>query len=607
MQKLGKVFFQILVFALFLNKGVSAASFTAPGDSTKAKKGHSTKSTTKSTSKESSKSSAKAPAKSSSKAKDENTTDQPLVLHPIVRLGTGLLSYIGNAKTGTGSSIIQSPASGRIGYELGIAQKLSPVTEFNLYFLYGNLAVTDRTPTVNWNFQSTIAGGGINLLFKILPKQEVTPYVIAGVESYEFLSRADIYDKNGFQYYNWTDGSLRSLPQTSPNAASAKVLYQSYNYSTDIRSLNLDGSGKYTQQTFAIPLGIGLMFHVGTRADFMLGTTLHFTFTDHIDGLTPQVNGALKGSLSNDMFVMTYASIRFNLTRDHPKTHRYDDIDKDPYLAKDTVHPNQPGKFDTSLYALQHQYEMYTDSTGKFGKRQVDPFHWKVANAIPDNSGPKTTVPTKVTPANTTNASSDAVIYKIQLLATYVKLAEGITFAGINDRASVDVDRGMYRYTTGNFTDYNEALKYYNQLRAIGYTDAFIRATKNGKDVAVNAGHPSTSAATTTTAAKTATPTANSWVDKLGTGLVFKLQLGVFGSIAPDQAFMSTLNQFKDVVIIKDNAGLSHYLVGGYKDFASATAARDQMKTGGIKDACVMAFNNGRYISNADAINLQKK
>lgn len=581
MQKLGKVFFQILLLTLFLNEGVSAASLVCPGDSTKTKKGPSAKA-----------------------AKADNSEDQPLILHPIVRLGTGVLSYIGNAKTGTGNSIIQSPASGRIGYELGIAQKLTPVTEFNLYFLYGNLAVTDRTPTVDWNFQSTIAGGGINLLFKFLPKQEVTPYAILGVESYEFFSRADIYDKNGFQYYNWTDGTLRSLPQTSPNAATAKVLYQSYNYSTDIRSMNLDGSGKYTQQTFAIPIGVGFMFHLGTRADFMIGTTLHYTFTDHIDGLTPQVKGALKGNITNDMFVMTYASVRFNLTRDHPKTHRYDDIDKDPYLTKDTVHPNQPGKFDTSLYALQHNYEMYTDSTGRFGKRQVDPFHWKVANAVPDNSGPKT-VGTKVTPANSTNANSDAVIYKIQLLATYVKLAEGITFAGINDRASVDVDRGMYRYTTGNFTDYNEAVKYYNQLRAIGYTDAFIRATKNGKDISPNGGHPASN--TATTAAATKTPSANSWVDKLGTGLVFKLQLGVFGAVAPDQAFMSTLNQFKDVVIIKDNAGLTHYLVGGYKDFASATAARDQLKTGGVKDACVMAFNNGRYISNADAIAMQKK
>lgn len=599
MQKLGRVFFRTLLVSLCISEGVTAASFAGPKDSLAAKKSQSAK-----------------PSNSNgSDANAQKSPEQPLVLRPILGLGTGVLSYIGNAKQ-NGTSIIQSPAAGRIGYMLSIAQPLSPVTEFSLNFMYGNVAVTDRTPAADWNFQSTLTGGGINVVFNILPKQDLTPYILVGVESYEFLSRADIYSSSGYQYYNWTDGTLRSLPQSSPNAATATILNQSYNYSTDIRSLNLDGSGNYTQQTFAIPVGIGFKFRIAHRADFMVGTTIHYTFTDHIDGLTPQVSGPLKGSLSNDMFVMTYAMVRINLTREHPKTHRYDDIDKDPYLTKDTVHAAPTGKFDTSLYALQHQYEMYMDSTGKYGKVQVDPFHWKIANATPDNSNPRTysNVKTPVTPANTANTSPDAVIYKIQLLATFVKLAEGITFAGINDKASVDQDnRGMYRYTTGNFTSYTEAVSYLNKLKGIGYSDAFIRATKNGKDLNVNGGNPTSKGGapaatnTSTAAASTSKPSANSWADKLGTGLVYKLQLGVFGTTAPDQNFMSTLNQFKDVVIIKDNAGLNHYLVGSYSDFAGATAARDQLKTGGIKDACVMAFNNGRYISNNDAQNLQKK
>ncbi len=602
MQKLGKVFFRILLLAFLLSSVTSATLFAQTKDSTK----------------HHSKSASKAAKNNGSKASADNSADQPLLIHPIIRLGTGVLSYIGNAKPGTGTTTIQNPASGRIGYELALAQKLSPVTEFNLYFLYGNLSVTERTSTVDWNFQSTIAGGGINILFKLLPKKEVTPFALLGVESYEFFSRADVYDAYGNQYYNWTDGSLRSLPQTAPNAAAAKILYQDYSYETDIRSLNLDGSGKYTQQTFAIPVGIGIMMHVGTRADFMVGTTLHYTFTDHIDGLTPQNQGVLKGDISHDMFLMSYVSIRFNLTRDHPKTHRYDNIDNDPYIMKDTVHPFAEGKFDTSAAARQREYEMYMDSTGKFGKVQVDPFSWKVKNAVPPtNTGVKattSTIPSKVTPANSSNTNTDAVVYKVQLLATYVKLAEGITFAGINDKAAVIVDKGMYRYSTGNFTNFNDAAKYLNQLKGIGYSDAFITATQNGKFVTVSQG---TGAAKTTTAtannttskatSTAATPAVNSWVDKLGTGLVFKLQLGVFGATAPDAAFMSRLSQFKDVIVIKDNAGLSHYLVGGYKDFTSATTARDQMKTSGVKDACVMAFNNGRYISNADAINMQKK
>lgn len=519
-----------------------------------------------------------------------------------------MLSYIGNVKANIGTTSIQSPASGRVGYDLGLSQKLSPVTEFSLEFLYGNLAETQYTPTSNWNFQSTIAGGGINFLFKILPKQDVTPYVIIGVESYEFLSRADIYDQYGNEYYSWSDGTLRSTPQNASNAAYAKILNLNYDYSTDVRSLNLDGSGKYSQQTFAIPLGVGFMFKVGTRADFMVGSTLHYTFTDHIDGLTPQVSGPLKGTLSHDMFAFTYATVRFNLTRDHPKSHRYDYVDN--IDLTDTVHPYGAGRFDTSEATLQEQYEREMDTTGKYAKQTIDPFHWKITTPVAvkvntttaktGTSGGNKSAENKTgaTAANTTNAAGG--VYKIQLLATYVPLAEGITFAGINDKAAVDVSNGMYRYTTGNFTNMADAQKYLNQLRAIGYTDAFIRGAGNGNPAV---GNNANNAANGTPKQGSAAAIAQA----VGTGLVYKIQLGVYGSVAPDQHFMSTLNQFQDLKVVKDNAGLSHYLVGSYTSYKDAADAMNKAKAGGIKDVCVMAFNNGHYISNAQAQSMEKK
>jgi hypothetical protein len=453
------------------------------------------------------------------------------------------------------------------------------------------------------------------LLFKILPKQDVTPYVIIGVESYEFLSRADIYDQYGNQYYSWSDGTLRSIPQGASNQASAKILSNDYSYETDVRSLNLDGSGKYSQQTFAVPVGVGFMFRVGTRADFMVGTTLHYTFTDHIDGLTPQVSGPLKGTLSNDMFMFTYVTLRFNLTRDHPKTHRFENAQFD---LSDTVHPYVAGQFDTTDDVLQRQYLLYMDSTGEYGQRQVDPFHWKRATPIaeqqetppvakvnkkskPENQNGGNN--TQVTPSNPTTPPGN-VIYKVQLLATYIPLAEGITFAGINDKASVDVDKGLYRYTTGNFTNFADAVKYLNQLKAIGYTDAFIRATSNGKNITIA---QAAASASSNSGGAPRTGSAAAIAQAVGSGLVYKIQLGVFGTAAPDQNFMSTLNQFKDLKIVKDNSGLSHYLVGSYTSFKDANAARDQAKQGGIKDVCVMAFNNGHYISNAQAVSLEKK
>jgi len=87
-------------------------------------------------------------------AQSKDTTT--LIIHPIIRLGVGMLSYIGNVKQMRYNQY-SKPASGRVGYDLGLTQKLSPVTEFSLEFLYGNVAETQYTPPAYWNFQSTLA------------------------------------------------------------------------------------------------------------------------------------------------------------------------------------------------------------------------------------------------------------------------------------------------------------------------------------------------------------------------------------------------------------------------------------------------------------------
>jgi len=610
MQKLSKVFFRAVLLFLFLSPGISptlSAQFI----------------------------------EKSVKDSADNANKKGFTVQPVIRVGAGMLSYIGNVKIGSSSTTIQSPSSGRPGYDIGLAQKISPAIEFSLNFLYGNVAVTEQTTDAIWNFQSTLMGGGINLLFKILPKQEVSPYIIIGVESYQFSSKANIYDQYGDEYYAWSDGTLRSLPQSSPSAASAKILNLNYNYSSDVASLNLSGAGTYNQQTFAIPVGLGFMFRLSDRTDFMIGSTLHYTFTDHIDGLTPQVQGPLKGTTSNDMFVFTYVSLRFNIIGTH-RSHWTDDLILDTTnLLRDTLHADMPGHFDTSDAALQLQYEKYMDSTGQFAEHHVDPFHWKVANPVgtkgnvtnypakpvtPTISSAAPTTPvapvsvpvtpapvtptatppvapvteTSVTPV-TAATNSGIVIYKIQLLATRVKLADGVSFAGTNGKADVEDDNGLYRYTTGNFTSQSEAENYLNTVKAAGYTDAFIRVEQNDKNVPAaevqSPAKPNVAPAETAVAAR---PGAKS-------GLVFKVQLGVFSNASPDQNFMSLLNQFKDVSIIKDRAGLNHYLVGSYGDYQSASSERDQVKAAGFKDACVMAFYNGYYISMPEAMSLQKK
>jgi sugar lactone lactonase YvrE len=89
-------------------------------------------------------------------------------------------------------------------------------------------------------------------------------------------------------------------------------------------------------------------------------------------------------------------------------------------------------------------------------------------------------LPAKSLPLAKTN---DGIVYKIQLLATRNKLSEGIIVAGTKEKASVDLDNGVYKYSAGCFTNFRDAVKYLKQLRAMGYDDLFISASEDKNSV----------------------------------------------------------------------------------------------------------------------------
>src|ERR1700722_5804946 len=73
--------------------------------------------------------------KDTSKKSDAALINDQFVLKPVIGLGTGMFSYIGNIKAL--NSTVQNPMTSRIGYDLSFTQKLNPVIEFSLYALFG--------------------------------------------------------------------------------------------------------------------------------------------------------------------------------------------------------------------------------------------------------------------------------------------------------------------------------------------------------------------------------------------------------------------------------------------------------------------------------------
>jgi hypothetical protein len=433
----------------------------------------------------------------SSKTKHE----EPLVVKPTVGFSLGMLSFIGDHN----GSHVSDPQYGRLGYQLSLAQRLSPSLLFSMNFLYGSLAATEHSGSTYLNFESQIRAGSIELEYNFdnffkLKTRKMSPYVSLGFESFEFLSKSDMFDAYGNKYFYWNDGSIRNI---DPD----------YTYETDLRTLNKSDYGKYSEFSFAIPVGAGMLFHLSPRLDFKIGTTLHFTFTDYIDGLPASQVGPGK---HYDKFLMSSFMLRYDLfnpdeasaTKD---SHRFDDVDfaaldmedsdndgvpdvRDScqgtpagvvvdvkgcpvdtdgdgvpdYLDKE---PNTPAKsiVDVNGVAMSdsliaESWDRFNDSTGKYALHEVLPPGGHMGFHAPRRDKKEYTV----------------------LLGAFKKglSTEKMTkFLSIEDIRSTNLDDSTTVYTAGRFGDVLSAEKRKKQLVADGMPEAKVVYLKNGKFV----------------------------------------------------------------------------------------------------------------------------
>ena len=232
---------------------------------------------------------------------------------PHLGVGAGTLTFIGDVgenNQGFGFTVSDFAYRARLTY---------PIYDFldaSFQFTLGRLTGNERTIDRNLNFQSEVRGGGLNLMYNFnhfLPQNRtVSPYVSIGIQSFEFLSKTDMFDANGFMYHYWSDGTIRNMAEGSPGSGSSVLLNRDYIYETDLRDLNLDGFGDYNERSFSVPIGVGANVPIGEKAHFTIGTELHFTGTDLIDNLSKDGEGIRQGNKGNDKFLFTWFSLNYN-------------------------------------------------------------------------------------------------------------------------------------------------------------------------------------------------------------------------------------------------------------------------------------------------------
>jgi hypothetical protein len=441
---------------------------------------------------------------------DSNQLPKEFVLKPIVGLGVGMFTFYGDIN----NQKLVLPQTSRLGYELSISQNLNSFLNLRFYVLFGQLGANERSATDrNLNIQSEIRMGGLNISYNfdhILPKKRIIePYFTLGFESFEYLSKTDLYDQNGNQYYYWSDGSIKNMAENDPNAANAIYLIRDYTYESDIRELNIDGFGKYPERSFAYTIGGGATMILHKQVTFRIGTAMHYTMTDFIDGVTENSTGLRKGDSKNDKFLMSSFSIHYEFKERKKKTGKdttnFRDVDffaldledKDGDGVKDFSDSCQgtpngvavdvkgcPLDGDNDLVpdyrddeqnsapnafvdergvtlsdsAIAMNYRIYIDSVGEFNDVIILP--------VVSAGGNYSTAP------------------KMEYTVLLAKFTSGVPpdvmdkLLTIDDVTSTSLKDSSTAYTAGKFTKLSDAINYAMKMRAQGFADAKVVALR---------------------------------------------------------------------------------------------------------------------------------
>ena len=520
---------------------------------------------------------------------------------PTLTAGIGMFNFYGDVKTNENRN--NNPFNGNLGFQIGLRQELSDAFDANLYFLFGKLTANERSVDRNLNFESrvTVVGAGVTYNFNNFMKRSraVTPHISLGIETFEFQSRTDLYDKYGNEYNYWSDGSIRNLPENSPDADESILIQRDYTYETDLRSRNYDGEGDYPERSMAIPIGIGFDFRISSKFNFTLASTYHFTFTDFIDNVTGSSTGERIGNRSgnkrNDKFLFTSASLSYNFTRSYTGKMEIEDVwsqqelmafndgdydgdgvpdfiddcpDTSPGVAVNErgCPLNPPPRKVPTDEEIYQQYLAYMDSTGLYTKIERSAF----SSENPKVFGAFVKKPKK----------KFKKAFKIK-----VGEFEGGVPADVQSQmlALPDVETHQQGnktiFTVGSYEGLPDAIKRKIEVAKEGYDDAEI-VLQNSNGEIISLGDESGNLDLD----------ASSFEPDYSNPYVFRVQLGAFKTKKPDEVFRNVPN----LVVVENENGYTKYMSGAYNDYARAAKHKVDMIAEGWKGAFVVAYKRGQ-------------
>ena len=576
------------------------------------------------------------------KSEKETSSEPPSlgdVFKPKISLGVGMLSFHGDLY----ANHYQAPWTARVGYDLNISQRLSKSFQLNFNVLFGKLGANEWLDNRQQNFQSEIRSGGISLLYDfgnfIPDKYRIRPWISAGINAFEFLSKTDLYDKNGAKYFYWSDGSIKNIDEHAANASTAINLVRDYTYETDIRELNKDGFGKYQERSWAFPVGFGALMKITDRFDLKMGMQYYFTTTDYIDGITNNSVGTRAGNSHKDNFVYTSFALQYDLVfkkkgkmdtlpdgyfdgidwlaidngdydedgikdwddkcHGTPKGVKVNELgcplddDKDGVPNYSDEELTTPEGMAVNLKGVslddeywQNWYNQYMDSGNVVQKQIVENFY----AAQQDSIKQATAIATSTNTSNSNNKNDKTFTVELARYSGPVPNDEMAFLLSIGDIQSTILEDGStVLYTAGSYKEIQNAVKRRDEFIKEGSKNAQIGYfNKDGKLIILSEDE----IAKLVDGDNVINNEDNT--NEFAKGdIVYRVQLGAYKNRISKGIFKHA----GKVVELKGDDGLYHYATKGFKTIQNSANTRADLVVDGYGDAFITAYKNGKRIA----------
>jgi len=235
------------------------------------------------------------------------------VYMPVIGVGVGVINYYGELQNDFENLIKGQPS-----YRINIFQYLDNkhYWKVNLNGVYGTMAGYERSYTdlsKNVNFKTAgFLTLGINLEYSFgniyKGERKIIPFISLGAEYIaDFSPKTDIiYESDNLSgpYVYFPDGTIR---------VSDELVTRDNEYETDFQSADPFGRGDYNATSWAAVADVGFDLKVSERVALRLASSLHYTFTDDMDGVSSENTVGRIGDSNNDMFSFTYVSLNVDL------------------------------------------------------------------------------------------------------------------------------------------------------------------------------------------------------------------------------------------------------------------------------------------------------